>query len=375
MLEAGSAEVNGTPVSKFALLATPEAPVVGIDQASGKILVTKGNGNGGEVPFFRVSGITGGTLKRSNGEIVLNGDYLSFSEGLAGLTWTPGSGTPGFEVRAALSLEPAALGTASTLVNPTNGSLLPLILFESAEVSGLEDEGSIAVKVRYTGNSPTSVRVGLAAGTAVPVTFGSELVGDYFDPGTQTLSFTGPQTKLFLVPLWDDSAVETDEVLYAELSNATGALIGGPGRSRVLLVENDVFGNSTPGEMRLPAPILAAPATGSLAVHLTGDDNKGQWRLVGEVDWRDSSDDPGGAPATGLTSGNHQVEFRPVEGFVEPVVLSVPMIGSESVTRTGVYSNGSLFQPGTGMLEVMVEPNDVATDAKHVQARPVETEG
>ncbi|MEO5714037.1 MAG: trypsin-like peptidase domain-containing protein [Luteolibacter sp.] len=360
----GFTAINGSPVSKIAFLVTAQAPVVGIDQGSGKILVTRGYGNGSEVPFFQVTGITGGTLRRSGGSIVSNGEYLSFAEGLLGLVWTPvGGGIPSFQVRAGLAADPSALGTLATVVNPSNGSLQPLILFEKAEVPGVEDQGSIEVKVRYTGNSSATVRIALTAGSAIPVKFSPGPVGDYFDPGIQTLSFTGPGTKSLLLPLWNDSDIESDEVLYADLSSATGALIGGPGRSRILLIENDVFGTSIPGVMKLPVPVLPAPAAGSLAVNLIGDDDKGQWRLSGEVDWRNSSDNPGGAKATGLTGGNYKVEFRPADGLLEPAVITVPVGASETVTKTGIYANGSLFQPGTGLLEVVVEPEGVADEA------------
>ena len=75
-----------------------------------------------------------------------------------------------------------------------------------------------------------------------------------------------------------------------------------------------------------PNVVAFADRQGSVLVNLVPSGLSGAaWRFVGEQDWRAS-----GVPATGLTTGDRTVEFRPVPGYIQPPPEPVSVTSGEA---------------------------------------------
>ena len=95
-----------------------------------------------------------------------------------------------------------------------------------------------------------------------------------------------------------------------------------PSYYRVCAVDH--AGNVSAGAVAsaTPQPVIT-PTTGSIRVSIVPQaaaNLGGQWRIVGEVAWRNS-----GSVATGLPYNTYSVEFSPVAGWATPAVQSVPI--------------------------------------------------
>jgi hypothetical protein len=89
---------------------------------------------------------------------------------------------------------------------------------------------------------------------------------------------------------------------------------------------------------------LVTAGTGGFVVNIQPDTvangidaARGQWRLVGETQWRDS-----GSMADDLPIGSYQVEFKTVPGRITPPELSVNVAASIIYSVTGTYLIESL---------------------------------
>jgi autotransporter-associated beta strand protein len=102
-----------------------------------------------------------------------------------------------------------------------------------------------------------------------------------------------------------------------------------------------------------PPGVPTSARQGSVIVTLDPVDGGTGWRFAGEQFWRDS-----GVPATGLTTGDRVIEYRPVPGYVQPPNEAVSVISSAvptSFTRT--YAPTS--EPGNSSLVVTLKPQDL----------------
>lgn len=111
-----------------------------------------------------------------------------------------------------------------------------------------------------------------------------------------------------------------------------------------------------------PREIDASERQGQLQVNLIPDLGA-KWRFVGEVRWRDS-----GSIATGLTTGDREIEFLPVSGYLQPgrelvgIISGAPMLVLEReyfVTTT----------PANSSLQVLLEPQDRAAPTVPTSSR------
>lgn len=104
-----------------------------------------------------------------------------------------------------------------------------------------------------------------------------------------------------------------------------------------------------------PAP---PAATGAVTVVLTPSEGITHgWRFVGEQQWR-----PSGSTASGLTTGDRDIEFRPVPGYLQPPQEIVGVVSGEPV----VVVERDYFEtpdPGTGGLTVTLKPDAIAAAA------------
>ncbi|MCX6872311.1 MAG: leucine-rich repeat protein, partial [Verrucomicrobia bacterium] len=102
-------------------------------------------------------------------------------------------------------------------------------------------------------------------------------------------------------------------------------------------------------------PVGVAPAERQGAVNVTlTPGGIGGWRLAGEQAWRQS-----GVPATGLSSGERVLEYRPVTGYLQPVSETVAVVsGAAMVPLERAYQLSAWT--GSGGLLVTLKPEDLA---------------
>ena len=87
------------------------------------------------------------------------------------------------------------------------------------------------------------------------------------------------------------------------------------------------------------------------------------WRFKGEQQWRAS-----GVPVGGLTTGDREIEYRPVPGYIQPMPETVSVVsGGEATLVTGEYYD----TPGgtAGGLGVVLKPDSLADPAVPVAQR------
>ena len=104
---------------------------------------------------------------------------------------------------------------------------------------------------------------------------------------------------------------------------------------------------------QFPSGVPLNDRRGSVNVTLSPADIGSGWRFQGEQFWRQS-----GVPATGLTTGDRVIEFRPVPGYVQPPSEAVAVLSSAvptAVTRTYVPT----AEPANGNLTVFLKPQDL----------------
>ncbi|MGL4399611.1 MAG: putative Ig domain-containing protein [Luteolibacter sp.] len=100
-------------------------------------------------------------------------------------------------------------------------------------------------------------------------------------------------------------------------------------------------------------PLPPQEANGSVLVTLTPS-NIGGWRFIGEQQWRNS-----GTQVSFLATGDRNIEFRPVPGYIQPPQETVSVVsgGPTTVIEGSYYSStGS----GSGALSVTLKPASLA---------------
>ncbi|MEK7952881.1 cadherin-like beta sandwich domain-containing protein [Luteolibacter soli] len=107
---------------------------------------------------------------------------------------------------------------------------------------------------------------------------------------------------------------------------------------------------------QFPPGVPLADRRGSVDVTLSPADIGGGWRFAGEQFWRAS-----GVPATGLTTGDRVIEYRPVAGYVQPATEAVavasvvtPLALARTYTPSGT--------PGSGSVTVTLKPQNLTED-------------
>ncbi len=350
--------VGGRARQGAALLAKLDRPVF---FRTSRVFVFPGTVPG--TSHFQLTDFVGGTLVLPDDPRPLKtGSFITVAEGAQGLIWKPEGNTTQFvSFASAVSSDPAGVASGEATLDLFTPP--PLVTgFVEATHQALEGDATVTLEVETTASGGT-IDYTVTPGTATAFDAQS-VTGDYFDPGATTLDLTGGGIHQFAIAIFDDSDQEGDEIFTVTLSNPTGgAILGSQSTATVTVIDNEIVGSAGPELVVVtPSPPDPGPANGVLEVTLSNDAGLGQWRLLGEVDWRDAIDD-GGAPAGGLTTGNFIIEFRPVDGLLEPAPLTVPVDGTDPtpVSVNGTYVTNTQFNPGAGALSVMLEPLAAAT--------------
>lgn len=195
--------------------------------------------------------------------------------------------------------------------------------------------------------SSTSVRVN---GTVRARNAGAQVVFDYGTDGVSFPNSIGASPS----PVSGD----VDTAVSADLSNL---LQGTTYFYRVRAVS--AGGTGTGANMSFQVAILsgllqqfpAAPpsATGAVTVTLTPSGIPSGWRFVGERQWRAS-----GSTAAAMTSGDREIEFRPVAGHIQPLRESVGVVSG----ATGIPLERAYYQTagsGSGAISVTLKPEEM----------------
>jgi autotransporter-associated beta strand protein len=102
---------------------------------------------------------------------------------------------------------------------------------------------------------------------------------------------------------------------------------------------------------KFPRELDPSEYNGELQVNLLPG-GVGAWRLVGDTEWR-----PSGAVATGLASGNREIEFMPVSGQLQPARELVGVIsGAPRLVLERAYYQSAV--PSDSALQVFLNPED-----------------
>jgi hypothetical protein len=343
--------LGGPDHNSFGLLPQQDAPVV-FQGTTNDLYIVRNPADGPAITHFRIQSVTGGTLFRNDGVTPINpGDFLTASEAGAGLKFNLGGSVT---VAPALRPIPEAVGTNTTTFTMST-NFVPVFALSSENYSTREGDGSVVLTVRKFGAVAAQVDY-----ATTPLTATGGL--DYLDR-TGRLSFAASDTaKTVIIPIGDDFLAEGDETFQFALSlvtNFPNALIVTPGRAFVTLRDNDVAAPDSFATNQNPA--LPPVANGTLVVNLEPPAALGQWRLLGEMNWRDS-----GAQVDGLVSANYAIEFRPVTGYRQPERLTVPINGGtpgEKFTNQLTLFYAATTNTEAGALAVTLKPDNVATNA------------
>ncbi|MES2661050.1 MAG: cadherin-like beta sandwich domain-containing protein [Verrucomicrobiota bacterium] len=99
-----------------------------------------------------------------------------------------------------------------------------------------------------------------------------------------------------------------------------------------------------------PRDVAGGEYSGQLLVNLLPP-GTGEWRFTGEPEWR-----PAGVSVGGLATGEREIEYRPVAGFIQPVNETVAIVsGGPQLSVEQFYYESSA--PGTGILQVILHPS------------------
>jgi hypothetical protein len=104
---------------------------------------------------------------------------------------------------------------------------------------------------------------------------------------------------------------------------------------------------------QFPPGVPASEREGSVNFALEPDGIGAGWRFAGETFWRASA-----VPATGLTSGDRVIEYRPAPGYTQPANETITVTSGPAplaLTRTYAAAGGA----ANGSLTVILKPQDL----------------
>src|SRR5262249_21734004 len=133
--------------------------------------------------------------------------------------------------------------------------------------------------------------------------------GDYF-PMNAILRFPAWETnKTFNLFVLNNHGFTGDRTFWISLTNASAGALAYPATAAVTIIEDDPFG-STLSVTSNQVPASIGTDFGALQVMVWPAEAYGQWRLAGELFWRDS-----GEVVSGLVPSDYVVQFSSVANF------------------------------------------------------------
>lgn len=215
-----------------------------------------------------------------------------------------------------------------------------------------EGDGTVFIGIERNFTAPASVQITATDGN--PAVSSTD-----FTESTITVNFAdGELRKVVAIPIANDPDFEGDESFTVVLTNpGGGAVLGAPAVATVTIIDNDPFGaNGSFTGIVLPQPRPDARGALTVTIEPLGI---GQWRLLGQREWRNS-----GSTLNGLTTGNYVVEFRPIPGYLKPDNVTVAVTAADNeppaiLPATYLVPQGGA--PPVGAVVVIIQPPAIAT--------------
>lgn len=272
-----------------------------------------------------------------------------------GLTTAYGNSTAGRGIGS--GMDPAVVIQAASGLLPGSTYHFRLVASNSLGTSYGEDrtfDTGLPAPLAVTGNATpltaSSVRL---AGTVKPRGGSADA---FFEYGTDGVNFPnrvaasgGPVSGDAEVPVQVDLPDLLPGVTYHY--RAFASRTGDPGASTTGLVRTFRSDGLVGLLQSFPREIDASERQGQVQVNLIPP-LAAKWRFVGEVKWRES-----GSIATGMTTGDREIEFLPVSGYLQPGRELVGVISGAPL----LVLNREYFvtpTPGNSSLQVLLEPQD-----------------
>ncbi|MBU6326349.1 MAG: cadherin-like beta sandwich domain-containing protein [Verrucomicrobia bacterium] len=188
----------------------------------------------------------------------------------------------------------------------------------------------------------------------------------FFDYGTDGVTFPN---SISAQPATVTGNINT--AVYAELPNLSQGVtyyfrvraegVNGTGTGDVRSLKPALLSGLI---QRFPDQVTPNERQGSVTVTLHPGGIGSGWRFAGELSWRLS-----GIPATGLTSGDRVIEYRPVAGHVQPTSETVSVVSAPpGILLDRSYTASATT--GTGDLTVTLKPESLADSSVPVANRP-----
>ena len=185
----------------------------------------------------------------------------------------------------------------------------------------------------------------------------------YFEYGTDGINFPN---SIGATPATVTGSVSTPvSVSLVSLSQSTSyyyriraTSAGGVGVSNAVSLTLDVLSGFTQ-----VFPAAAPDAQGFLFVNLTPSGILSGWRFIGELQWRSS-----GVPVGGLSTGDRDIEFRPVPGYIQPPQETVSVTSGDAATvlTRDYYITAT---SGSGGISVNLKPDSISAGSVATASR------
>jgi hypothetical protein len=251
-----------------------------------------------------------------------------------------------------------------TIVNDDVAAQPVIVQFSESGFKVSEDARVATVTITRTGGSAGRVTVNCATsnGTALA---GSDYTANF---GTIVFGDGDMSPKTFMVPILDDNSVEKDETINLVLSSPSGAALGNPSASVLVITDNDVsaapilqtdravdFGAVDPGQTAKRSVSVRNGGGAQLTFSITLNDGAGSGFVIasqpaattlgqGETATFDLAFKPvSGGLSTGLlmitsNGGNAQVKLFGTSDATPPEVSLLNPTGGETIT-SGMSTN------------------------------------
>lgn len=254
-------------------------------------------------------------------------------------------------------VDPAAVALEANGLLPGTTYHYRIVAENSKGVSFGEDAvftSTFLPPVAVTGDAEAaSTGIAIVHGTVRPQ---GEVTDVYFDYGIDGVNFPnsirafpGTLSGTEEIPVSITFPELRDEITYyyrVRAVSPAGTIDGGVHRLQVGALIGLI--------QQAPRDVSAGERDGSLLVNLFPEDT-GAWRFIGEPEWREA-----GVAVSGLATGEREIEFRPVAGFIQPASEIVASVSGEAqvLVERNYYESSA---PGTGTLVVILEPSTETT--------------
>lgn len=198
-------------------------------QTTSGLVITRNAADGAEVPYYQITGITGGTLFQSDGTTpITNGQFITVAQGAAGLKFTPtvGAVSGSFQVQASTSNNTLGLGGSLVTATVAISGATTLTLNGSAGGDHMTIDFQDATHFTVTQNGTTT---SYTTGQVNKLDFagasgGNEVV--IFEDNTNTYAATLSLTGLELVGPGFEFDTSQTTTLYVYSTGNSAATIG-----------------------------------------------------------------------------------------------------------------------------------------------------